>query len=210
MTHAPISGAEGKKNMRTTTRLVAWAALGLLLAACTNQKEPAEKTFARIESSLAEFRADAEQYAAAELKQVDESVNGLKSKIAEQDYRGVMVAAPSVSSAVTALKANVTRKKAEAAEILATAQNEWEAIAASVPQLVGDVQTRVDSFTRSRKLPKDFSQQDFSLAKATLEDIKSVWTEATAEFAAGKVADAVRKGRVVKSNAENLLRRLSA
>lgn len=209
MMHAPISGAEGEKTMRTSTMLVAGAALGLLLA-CANQKEPAEKAFARIETSLAEFRTDAEQYAADELKRVEESVNSLKSKIARQDYRGVMVAAPSVSSAVSSLKANVARKKAEAAELLATARNEWEAIAASVPQLVGDLQNRMDSFTRSRKLPKAFSAQDFSLAKATFEDIKKVWTEASAEFAAGKMADAVRKGRTVKTNAEYLLRRLSA
>jgi hypothetical protein len=196
--------------MRTSTMLVAGAALGLLLAACANQKEPAEKAFARIESSLAEFRTDAGQYAADELKRVDESVNNLKGKIARQDYSGVMVAAPSVSSAVSSLKANVARKKAEAAEILATAQNEWDAIAASVPQLVGDLQNRMDAFARSRKLPKNFSAEDFSLAKAHLEEIKKVWTEANTEFAAGKVTDAVRKGRMLKTYAENLLRRLSA
>ncbi len=196
--------------MRNTTMLVAVAALQLLLAACANQKEPAEKAFAKIESSLAEFRADAQQYAAEELKGVDESVNDLKNKLAKLDYQGVMVVAPSVSSSVISLRANVTRQKAEAAEILATAQSEWISIAASVPQLVGDLQNRVDSLTRSRQLPKDFSQQDFSTAKATLDNIKKVWGEASTEFAEGKVADAVRKARTVKTNAEYLLRRLSA
>jgi hypothetical protein len=196
--------------MRTTTMLVAGATLGLLLAACANQKEPAEKVSAKIEASLAEFRADAQQYAPQELKDVDGSVSDLKNKLARQDYQGVMVVAPSVSSAVNSLRATVTRQKAEAAEILATAHNEWSAMAASVPQLVGDLQNRVDSLTRSRELPKNFSQQDFSTAKATLDDIKKVWGEAGTEFAAGKVADAVRKGRAVKTNAEYLLRRLSA
>lgn len=196
--------------MRTTTMLVAGAAFGLLLAACANQKEPAEKAVSKIESTLTEFRADAQQFAAEELQAVDKSVANLKSHLAKQDYTAVVRVAPSVSSEVGALKATVTRKKAEAEEILATAKNEWDAMVASVPQLVTDLQARVDAFSRSRKLPKDFSQQDFTLAKATFEDIKKVWGEASAEAAEGKVADAVRKARTVKSNAENLLRRLAA
>jgi hypothetical protein len=205
---APITGAEGKKTMRTRM-LVAGAAFVMLLA-CANQKEPAEKAFTKIETSLGELRADAQHYAAGQLKNVEESVDGLRSKLEKQDYRGVMVAAPGVSSEVNTLRANVTRMKAEAEEILATAQSEWSSMTSSVPQLVTDLQARVDSFSRSRRLPKNFSQQEFSVAKATVADIKKVWDEASAEAAQGKVADAVRKARAVKINAEYLLRRLAA
>jgi hypothetical protein len=196
--------------MRTTTTLVAGAAFGLLLAACANQKEPAEKAVAKVEAALAEFRADAEQYAAGQLQQVDRSIANLKNNLAREDYAAVVRGAPAVSSAVSTLRAHVTRMKADAAEMLATAQQEWNAMAASVPQLVSDLEARVSSFARSRKLPRDFTQQDFSLAQATFEDIKKVWAEASAEAAEGKVADAVRKARVVKMNAEHLLRRLAA
>ena len=54
--------------MRIAKTFVALAATTLMLFACASQKEPAEKAMAQAESSLAEFRADAEKYAAEELQ----------------------------------------------------------------------------------------------------------------------------------------------
>ena len=70
--------------MRIAKTFVALTAITLMLAACANQKEPAEKAVAQVESSLAEFRADAEKYAAEELKGVDESVTQAQEQSRQQ------------------------------------------------------------------------------------------------------------------------------
>src|SRR5262245_54139893 len=111
--------------MRSAKMFVAFTAAVLAMAACANQKEPAEKAVAQIESSLAEFRADAEKYAAEELKGLDEQINTLKANIAKKDYGKVVTGAPSVAAAVTTLKDTVAKAKADSEAIMAAAQAEW-------------------------------------------------------------------------------------
>ena len=72
--------------MRFAKIFVALAATTLMLTGCASQKEPAEKAMAQVESSVAEFRADAEKYAADELQRVDESITRLKNALANKDY----------------------------------------------------------------------------------------------------------------------------
>src|SRR5215216_2740186 len=129
--------------MRIAKMLVALAASTLLLAACANQKEPAEKAVAQVESALAEIRADAEKYAAEDLKPVDESVTKLKKNLASKDYSGVVMGAPSVASSVRALKETVATKKADAEATLAAAQAEWSELNTSVPQMIEAIQSRI-------------------------------------------------------------------
>ena len=78
-----------------TSRLIALVA-ATMLAACANQKEPAEQAVAKVEASLNEIRTDAQQYAAEQLQTVEASVNRLKENLAKQDYRQVVIGAPSV------------------------------------------------------------------------------------------------------------------
>lgn len=186
------------------------AAASLVLAACANQKEPAEQTFAKVESSLAEFHADAEKYASEELKDVDADVANMKKNLANRDYGAVIMNAPSVSASITALKETVAQRKAESDQILAAAQSEWNDLSTSVPKAVETLQARVDQLSKTRKLPKGLDKAGFDAAKADFENMKSQWTQASAEFADGKVADAVRMARAIKAQSEELMTKLDA
>jgi hypothetical protein len=190
-----------------TSRLIALAAAALL-AACANQKEPAEQAVARVEASLGEIRTDAQQYAADELKNIDDSVNRLKANLARQDYGAVVMGAPSVASEVEALKQRVATAKADTEATMAAAQTEWNELTASVPPLVEKLQTRVDQLSKSRKFPKGMDKAGFDAAKANFETLKTEWTEAGSEFASGQAANAVRKARSAKAKAEELINTL--
>jgi len=190
--------------MRIAKIFVALAATALALTACENRKDPAEKTIAQIESSIAEVRADAEKYAPEELKGLDESVATLKRGFGNKRYNEVLTAAPSVTSAVTALKESIAKAKADSEAILAAAQAEWTELSSSVPPLVDAIQSRVDILSKSRKLPKDVDKAGFETIKTDFETVKSDWTAATREYAAGAAADAVRKARAAKSRAEEI------
>jgi len=190
--------------MRTAKMFVALAAAVLAMAACANQKEPAEKAVAQIESSLAEFRADAEKYAAEELKSLDDSISTLKAGIAHKDYGKVVTGAPSVAAAVTTLKDTVAKAKADSDAIMAAATAEWGELSQSVPQLVDALQSRIDTLSKSRKLPKNVDKATFETIKTDFETVKTDWTSATREFTAGAAADAVRKARAARAKAEEI------
>ncbi|HEV8443211.1 MAG TPA: hypothetical protein VGQ27_07010 [Steroidobacteraceae bacterium] len=190
-----------------TIKIVALAAAAML-AACTSQKEPAEQAVAKIEASLNDVRADAEKYAADQLKTTEASVNRLKENLAKQDWSGVVVGAPSVASEVDALKTTVASAKADAEATLAAAQTEWSDLSSSVPPMVDKLQARVDQLAKTKKFPKGMDKAGFESAKTSFESLKTEWTEAASEFAAGQAANAVRKARSAKAAAEDLMTRL--
>jgi chromosome segregation ATPase len=190
--------------MRTPGILITLAAM-LALAACSNQKVPAEQAVVRIETSLDEIRSDAQQYAAEQLQAVETSVAGLKNNLARQDYRAVTLGAPAVVSAVEALKSTVNSAKADAEATLAAAQAEWTELSASLPPLVEKLQKRVDQLNKTRRYPQGMDKAAFEAAREGFETLKSEWTEASNEFASGQAASAVRKARSAKARAEQLV-----
>jgi len=194
--------------MRSAKLFVMLAAASLALAACANQKEPAERAYAKVESALAEFHADAEKYASEELKDVDADVASMKRNLDNQDYGQVVMSAPSVSASINTLKQTVEQRKADAEQMLAAAQTEWNELNASVPKAVESLQARVDQLAKTRKLPKGMDKAGFDAAKTDFENMKNEWTQASSDFAAGKVAEAVRKARAIKAQSDELMTRL--
>lgn len=194
--------------MRSAKLFAMLAAASLALAACSNQKEPAERAFAKVQASLAEFHADAEKYASEELKDVDADVASMKKNLDDRDYGQVVMSAPSVSSSVNTLKQTVEQRKADAEQMLAAAQTEWNDLNTSVPKAVESLQAKVDQLSKSRKLPKGMDKAGFDAAKTEFETLKNDWTQAAADFAAGKVAEAVRKGRALKAQSDELMTKL--
>ena len=57
-------------------------AVALIAVGCANQKEPAQKAVASIESAVAALREDAAKYAPDDLQSVDTTLAGLKAKLA--------------------------------------------------------------------------------------------------------------------------------
>jgi hypothetical protein len=196
--------------MRKTVFLSVLALTAAWLAACSNQKEPAEKAVAQLEASLSQFRSDAEKYAATELKGVEDSIANLKGELARQNYKAVVMQTPTVTGAVTSLKQTVATKKAEAEEMLAAAQQEWDALSASLPEMVTRLQNRVDELNRSRRTPRGMDKAAFESAKQDFEALKSSWAEAGAEFSAGMAADAVRRARAAKMKGDRLVEKIGA
>jgi hypothetical protein len=165
---------------------------------------------AKVEASLNELKADAARYAAEDLKDVEQAVGRLKAMLSEQDYSGALRGAPAVASTVASLKAKVAQRKADAEELLATAQQEWSALAESMPKLVDDLQQRVDSLSRSRRYPQGMDKAAFDAAKADFEKLKASWGEATVKFNEGMAAEAVRTARSAKAKGEHLMRKIGA
>ena len=194
--------------MRSLNARWIFIAVALLAVGCANQKEPAEKALAQIDSSVAAVRDDAARYAADELQSVEASLSSLKEKLGKGEYKAVLAEAPKVDAAVNSLKETVATRKAEAGAALAAATTEWNALSADVPKMVDAIQSRVDILSKSSKLPKNVSQDAFNAAKSGLESMKATWGEASAAFAAGDATTAVAKANSVKQQGNEVLQQL--
>jgi len=181
---------------------VAFAVVALVAAGCANQMEPAKKAIADIETAVSAAGDDAVKYVPDEVRAVNDQVASLKAQFDKKDYKGVVAAAPAVLAQAQALAASAAAKKTESMDAL---NAEWGSLAASVPQAVAAIQSRVDILSKSKKLPAGIDKATLESTKAGLAEANTLWTQATAAQSSGDLEQAVGLGRQTKEKADGLL-----
>ena len=177
-----------KSNQRIT-RFLTLCSVALLFAACVNQMEPAKNAIDNINSTLSAVATDAQKYIPDQYADAQTKAAALTASYEKKDYTAVINGAPAVLTEVQGLPAAIAAKKDEQVKALGT---EWRSLAASVPQSVTAVQTRVDALSKGKHVPKDV---DLGAAKSGLADANTAWGKAQDAFKAGNPEDAVAAGK---------------
>jgi hypothetical protein len=184
------------------------AFVAALVVSCANQKAPAEQAIAGAETSLAAVRDAAQKYAPDQLQAVEDQLKGLKDSLAKGDYRGVLTGAPTVNSAITSLKEAAETKRAEAEAALARAKDAWGPVSADVPKMVEALAKRVETLSKSHRLPKGVTKEGLASAKSGLDALKSQWGEATSAAASGDYTTAMNKAEALRTKAAEMMKSL--
>jgi HAMP domain-containing protein len=185
------------KSTRNIAKYLALCSAAILFAACTNQMEPAKYALDNINATLSAVSADAQQYVPDQLASAQSKVAELTASYDKKDYAGVVKSAPAVLAEVNGLAGAVAAKKDERLKELG---NEWRSLAASVPQSVTAVQTRIDALAKTKHGPKGI---DLAAAKSGLTDATSAWENAQSKFKSGNAEDAVTAAKEAKSKLES-------
>jgi len=180
----------------------------VLIAACANQRAPAEQAVTAAESALTNIRDMANRYAPDQLQAVDAQLNGVKDSLAKGDYKGVMAAMPALNNAISNLKdtATVNQQQAEAAS--AKAKDAWGPLSSDVPKMVDAISSRVDILSKSHHLPKGVTKDTLAAAKSGLDSMKSAWSDASNAATSGDYTPAVSKGQAVRDQASQIMQSL--
>jgi hypothetical protein len=173
-----------KSNQRITGFLKL-CSVAILFVACANQMEPAKNALDNINTTLNSVSVDAQKYVPDQFTQAQSKVAVLTASFEKKDYTAVLAGAPAVLAEVKGLAGAAAAKKDEMVKALG---NEWRSLAASVPQSLGAVQTRIDALSKTKHVPKDV---DLGVAKSALADATSAWDKAQEAFKSGNLADAV-------------------
>ena len=184
------------------------AFVAALVMSCANQKAPAEQAIAGAETSLAAVRDAAQKYAPDQLQAVEDQLKGLKDSLAKGDYRGVLTGAPTVNSAITSLKEAAETKRAEAEAALARAKDAWGPVSADVPKMVEALAKRVETLSKSHRLPKGVTKEGLASAKSGLDALKSQWGEATSAAASGDYTTAMNKAEALRTKVAEMMKSL--
>jgi hypothetical protein len=173
---------------------------GAMLAACTNQREPAQKMINDIEAAVNAASADAAKYVPDQLISLQTKLGDLKASFARGDYKYVVQAAPAVLSEAQGLASAVAAKKAEVAKVL---NDQWTSLSSAVPGYVTAIQNRIDLLSKksNRKLAKGI---DLDAAKSALSDATSLWSKAQGAFGNGNMDEAVTAAKEVKTKLADL------
>jgi hypothetical protein len=185
------------KPTRNIAKYLALCSTVILTAACANQMEPAKNALDNINITLASASADAQKYVPDQLSGAQSKVAALSASYDKKDYAAVVAGAPAVLAEVNGLAGAAAAKKDE---ILKGLGNEWRSLAASIPQSVTAVQTRIDELSRVKHVPKGI---DLAAAKSGLGDATSAWEKAQSAFNSGNASDAVPLAKDAKSKLES-------
>ncbi|MCC6172482.1 MAG: hypothetical protein IT481_10690 [Gammaproteobacteria bacterium] len=185
--------------------LVAGFAAALLAVGCANQKEPATKAVADVETSLSALREDASQYASAELQSADAALASLKANLEKGDYKAALAGAPALATQVDALRQTVADKKVEAQAALEAAKGKWAEASTDLPKMVGAIQSRLDILTKSKKLPRGMDKATLDSAVANFDSMKATWSEATTAATSGNFVEAMSKADAVRAKGTEVM-----
>ena len=184
------------------------ALIAVLVVGCANQKAPAQQAIAAAQSSLDGVRDEAQKYVPDQLQAIDAQLQALKDSFAKGDYKAVLTGAPTLSTAISSLKEAAEAKKADAEAALAKAKDAWGSMSAEVPKMVEAIQKKVDTLSKTHKLPKGMTKEGFAAAKSSLEPLKSTWSDAANAAGAGNFTDAMTKAQEVKDKAAEIMKSL--
>jgi hypothetical protein len=174
--------------------------VGIMLAACSSQKEPAQKIIGDIEATVNAASTEAAKYAPDQLVAVQGKLGELKASFDKKDYQGVISAAPPVMSAAQSLVSVTAAKKDQVTKNLNV---EWTSLANALPGNVNAIQSRID-FLNKKANQKLAVGVDLDAAKSSLGDATSLWSKAQAAFAGGNLDEAVTTANSVKTKLDAL------
>jgi hypothetical protein len=172
----------------------------LALAACSGQKEPAQRLIAEIQSTITAASDEAAKYIPGELQDVESKFADLKTAFDKKDYPAVVTGAQAVLGAAQSLATDAAAKKDE---VLKALNDKWTGLAGSVPGYMTAIQNRLD-FLGKKANKKAAAGIDVDTAKSGLSDAMSLWSKAQAAFAGGNMQEAVATAQLVKAKVESV------
>ncbi|HEY7369805.1 MAG TPA: hypothetical protein VIB08_00285 [Thermoanaerobaculia bacterium] len=180
---------------RALTALV--LVLGAALAVGCN-KAPAEAAMKSAEQAVEAARAEATRYVPDQFQGLEDALSGVRVKFGQRDYAGALKDAQAILPRAQEVVAAAAAKKEELTKT-------WNEVSASLPVMVGQIESRVAALTAMKRLPKGIDKAALESASAGLARAKTSWTEATSAFQGGDLNVAIEKARAVKAEAEALM-----
>ncbi|MEN6319587.1 MAG: OmpA family protein [Syntrophaceae bacterium] len=162
---------------RNLTLVITLCVSIVMLIACTNYKEPAEKNIQAAEAVINAIKAEAVKYDPEQVKSLESSLATAKDKFAKGDYEGAVIAAQSLVGKAKVLQA-APKAEGQARDIWAALGKFFSkklpnGIELKIPEL--GVENKLISFIDDTKRPVDdktwfsFDRLTFETGKATLK-----------------------------------------
>jgi hypothetical protein len=170
------------------------------LAACSSQREPAQRSIDDIDARVTAASAEAARYVPEQLMDVRDELRDLKTSFDGQEYAAVLLRAPVVMNDAQALTGAAAAKKAG---LTKTLNEQWASLANLLPADITALQSRLDGLAKkSKRRLAEGSQVD--AVQGALREDRGLWSKAQAAFATGNMDEAVTIGKNLQRRLEDL------
>ena len=171
------------------------------LMACSGGKSAADLAIKTAEQAVNATKAEAVKIVPDQVKSLEDTMAAAKEKFVKGEYKAALEEATALAGKAKEVLAAAKAKKEELTK-------KWTELSQGVPQMVADIQGKVDSLSKVKKLPAILTKEKFEEAKAGLASVKDEWTKAEESFKTGSFADAVSMATSVKDKAVKVMEAL--
>ena len=188
------------------SRLLGAVLLGLVMAACSPMKDPAEAALADANAALQRVAPDALKYAPTEYAAVNDQVAAMKAAFDKKDYEAVLNMVRKLGPDLRLLAETVNSKKGEAMIAL---KDQWSRMARDLPKSFSATEARIAELSKAHKLPKGVTKDALAGAGAAVDAAKQGWSDAQSARTSGNIEDAVTKGKAAEAKLSELMASLA-
>lgn len=181
----------------------ALAALFLGLAACANQKQPAEQALAAIEKKFQESSAEVQKYVPERYAEVEKSIQSLRDSMAQQDYGDVVSDA---AAAEDGLKRAIAEARVKRAQTMVEMETEWNNLSKEVPAMISAMDKKITS-QRGRP-PQGMKADEWKQTIADYDAARDSWSKAAAEISSKTFEASVLAARDAKAKISEIMEKL--
>ena len=174
----------------------------LLLAACANNKQPADQAITAADNALEATGEDAKKYIPEQYNAVLGKLNALKISYNGEKYDDVIAGAPAVQTAIKGLADAAAAKKDEENQKFSV---EWQSLSESVKKVIGAVEAAGAKLEDSKKKPEGI---DLVTARRYVVEAQNMWKQAQAAGDSGRFEAAVITAKKAQQRAEAAARYL--
>jgi nucleotide-binding universal stress UspA family protein len=171
------------------------------LISCSGGKNAAELAIKAAEEAVNATKAEAAKVVPEEVKSLEDTLTAVKGKFTNGEYKAAMEEATTLAAKAKDVLAAAKVKKEELTK-------KWTEIGQGLPKMVEDIQAKVDSLSKVKKLPAKITKEGFEEAKAGLASIKDEWAKAQASFTSGNFTEAVSVATSLKDKAVKIMESL--
>jgi hypothetical protein len=171
------------------------------LMACSGGKSAADLAIKTAEQAVNATKAEAAKVVPDQVKLLEDSLAAAKEKFVKGEYKAALEEATALADKAKDVLAAAKAKKEELTK-------KWTELSQGVPQMIADIQSKVDSLSKVKKLPAKITKEKFEEAKAGLTSITDEWTKAQDSFKTGSFVDAVGMATSVKDKATKAMEAL--
>jgi hypothetical protein len=185
-------------SMKLFARLAPYMLLATLVfvAACSNQRDIAERSLNSAENAVTAAAADAHKYLPDQLALLERRLSDLNGSFELRDYAAVRRDAPPVVADAKRLAHDAAERKQQAAKAL---DAHWSDIASSLPDLLDRIELRIDALNKTSHVPKGV---ELAAARSAVNEANAIWQKAQIAFATGQMDEAVSEADQGSTKAE--------
>jgi nucleotide-binding universal stress UspA family protein len=171
------------------------------LMACSGGKSAADLAIKTAEQAVNATKAEAAKIVPDQVKSLEDALAAAKEKFVKGEYKAALEEATALAGKAKEVLAAAKAKKEELTK-------KWTELSLGVPQMVADIQTKMDSLSKLRKLPASITKEGFEEAQAGLASVKDEWGKVQQSFTSGNFVEAVNGATSLKDKALKIMETL--